>query len=118
MGPEGHAFIQGGRVAEPHTGRVPPLHQVTAEDGDVVVACEVAGLWRSGPGLTAPTLHTWPEYRVVVHGKIDADAQVFGTYDPAMAGGDALAASHHVRLFYAEGGTLTLLKDYRCASRN
>lgn len=115
MGPQGHAFIP--RVAEPHTPRV-PLHQVTAEDGDVVVACEVAGLWRSGPGLTAPTLDTWPEYRVVVYGTTDSDDRVFGNYDPALAGGDALAADRRVRLFYAEGETLTLLKDYRPATRN
>jgi hypothetical protein len=115
MGAEGHTVIQ--RVAAPHTRRL-PLHQDTAEDGDVVVACEVAGLWRSGPGLTAPTLHTWPEYRVVVYGTTDSDGQVFGNYDPAFAGGDALAADRRVRLFYAEGETLTLLKDYRPATRN
>jgi hypothetical protein len=116
MGPQG--FIQRGRAAKSQTPRLPPRHQVTAEDGDVVVACEVAGLWRSGPGLTAPTLHTWPEYRVLVFGTPAADEPVFGTYDPAMAGGDQLAANRRVRLFYAEGETLTLLKDYRPASRN
>ncbi len=115
MGAQGHTVIQ--RIAAPHTRRV-PLHKVTAEDGDVVVACEVAGLWRSGPGLTAPTLQTWPEYRVVVHGATDPHDEVFGNYDPALAGGDALAADRRVRLFYAEGETLTLLKDYRPATRN
>jgi hypothetical protein len=68
--------------------------------------------------LTAPTLHTWPEYRVVVCGTTDSDGQVFGNYDPALAGGDALAADRRVRLFYAEGETLTLLKDYRPATKN
>jgi hypothetical protein len=118
MGPQGHTFIQSGLVAKPQARHTSSLLQSTAEDGDVVVACEVAGLWRSGPGLTAPTLHTWPEYRVSVSGKTDGDGQVFGNYDPAVADGDALAADRRVRLFYAEGDTLTLLKDYRPAARN
>jgi hypothetical protein len=118
MGPEGQSFFPSGDVAESQARRTPSLRQVTAEDGDVLIACEVAGLWRSGPGLTAPTLHTWSEYRVSVSGKADDHEQVFGNYDPAVAGGEALAADRRVRLFYAEGGTLTLLKDFRPVSRN
>src|SRR6476469_4083108 len=92
MGPQGHTFTQSGRVAKLQAGRTSSLLPITAEDGDVVVACEVAGLWRRGPGLTAPPLHTWPEYRVSVSGETDGDGQVFGNYDPAVADGDALAA--------------------------
>jgi len=87
--------------------------QITAADGDVVIAREVAGIWRAGPGLVAPTTQTLPEYRVSVCGQTGVLNPIFENYDHAVVDGDALAAERRVRLFYAEGDALTLLKDYR-----
>lgn len=86
--------------------------QLIVHDGDVVIAREVSGVWRGGPGLEAPTTMTLSEYRVSVHGGEDDD-HLFSVYDRAIADGEALAALRQVRLFYNEGTTLTLLKDYR-----
>lgn len=86
--------------------------QLIVHDGDVVILREVAGIWRGGPGLAAPTTMTLSEYRVSVHGAED-DEHVFAVYDRAVADGEALAALRQVRLFYSEGSALTLLKDYR-----
>jgi hypothetical protein len=94
-----------------------PSTQLIVEHGDVVVSLEVAGIWRSGPGLTAPTTETLSEYRLEVHGEPEAAEHTFEVYDGAVASGDALAANRSVRLFYAEGDALTLLKDYRPGSR-
>jgi len=94
-----------------------PCTELILEQGDVVVTLEVAGIWRSGPGLTAPTTHTLSEYRVEIHGDGETAEHTFGMYDPAVADADALAANRQVRLFYAEGDALTLLKDYRSAPR-
>jgi hypothetical protein len=90
-----------------------PSAQLILERGDVVVTLEVAGIWRSGPGLTAPTTETLAEYRLEVHGEGEAAEHTFEMYDRAVACGDALAANRNVRLFYAESDALTLLKDYR-----
>ena len=86
--------------------------QLIVHDGDVVIAREVSGIWRAGPGLEAPTTLTLSEYRVSVHGDDDED-HVFAVYDRAIADGEGLAALRQVRLFYSEGTGLTLLKDYR-----
>jgi hypothetical protein len=86
--------------------------QLIVHDGDVVIAREVSGVWRGGPGLEAPTTLTLSEYRVSVHGGEDDD-HVFSVYDRAIADGEGLAALRQVRLFYSEGAALTLLKDYR-----
>ncbi len=91
-------------------------HLIVAE-GDVLVQREIAGIWRSGPGLTTPITMTTPEYRVSVCGQPDQRERVFTVYESAVADADALAAALRVRLFYAERTVLTLLKDYRPASR-
>jgi hypothetical protein len=94
-----------------------PSPDLILEHGDVIVTLEVAGIWRSGPGLTAPTTDTLSEYRVAVHGEGEIAEHTFEMYDPAVADGDALAANRNGRLFFAEGDALTLLKDYRPAPR-
>jgi hypothetical protein len=53
------------------------------------------------------------EYRVWVRGETDETHHIFTVYDRAITDGQALAALRQVRLFYAEGTALTLLKDYR-----
>lgn len=92
------------------------LH-ITVDRGDVVVTLEVAGIWRGGPGLAAPTTQTLPEYRVSVCGQTGVLDPIFEIYEHAVADGDTLAADRQVRLFYTEGDTLTLLKDYRPGHR-
>jgi hypothetical protein len=87
--------------------------QLVVQEGDVVIAREVAGIWRGGPGLTTPTTLTLSEYRVLVRGETEDSHHLFTVYDRAVADGQALAALRRVRLFYADGGALTLLKDYR-----
>ena len=87
--------------------------QFTVENGDIVVTREIAGIWRSGPGLTAPTVQTLPEYRVSIHGETDAAEHIFEMYGSAIADGHVRAADRHARLFYAEGDEVTLVKDYR-----
>jgi len=89
--------------------------QLIVHDGDVVIAREVAGIWRGGPGLETPTTLTLSEYRVSVRGVRDDD-HVFAVYDRAVADAEALAALRQVRLFYSDGTALTLLKDYRLSS--
>ena len=89
--------------------------QLMVHDGDVVIAREVSGIWRAGPGLETPTTLTLSEYRVSVHGAVDDD-HVFAVYDRAIADGEGLAALRQVRLFYTEGTALTLLKDYRLSA--
>jgi hypothetical protein len=89
--------------------------QLIVHDGDVVIAREVAGIWRGGPGLEAPTTLTLAEYRVSVHG-VEDDEHVFAVYDRAIADGEALAALRQVRLFYSDGSALTLLRDYRLSA--
>jgi hypothetical protein len=91
--------------------------QIAADDGDVIITREVAGIWRGGPGLAAPTTQTLPEYRVSVCGQTGVLDPIFEIYEHAVADGDALATERRVRLFYAEGEALTLLKDYRAAHR-
>jgi hypothetical protein len=117
VGPELNTQISRAPVAKTRPQRMRSADLIL-EDGDVVVTLEVAGIWRSGPGLTAPTTQTLSEYRVAVQGQAaDAGGYTFEMYDPAIANGDSLAADRGVRLFYAEGDALTLLKDYRPAPR-
>ena len=114
MGPDTNAAISSSAIAQPQLNATAcPL---TVEQGDVVVSLEVAGIWRSGPGLTTPTTQTLAEYHLSVRGQTDIE-HIFEMYDTAVADGDALAADRKVRLFYSEGNAVTLLKDYRTAHR-
>jgi len=129
MGPDGDGAIRRARksrLQEKRTGKPVPIgsvdrrrarRQPIVEDGDVVIAYGIAGIWRSGPGLESPTTLTMAEYRLSVRGRAHNGEQVFTMYDHAIAGGDALAATLQVRLFYADGTALTLLKNYRPAAR-
>jgi len=113
MGPDGNSA---GTAAQPIGAEARPIvsqSRVAVDDGDVVITLEVAGIWRAGPGLVAPTTQTLPEYRVSVWGQTGVLDPIFEMFDRAVADGDALAASRQVRLFYSEGEALTLLKDYR-----
>jgi hypothetical protein len=113
MGPDVNTAIQRARVAKRQPRAIVPPPSLSLETGDVVVTLEIAGIWRSGPGLTAPTTQTVSEYRVSIHGQTDTDDRLFEMYDRAMADGHALAADRKARLFYVEGEALTLVKDYR-----
>ena len=114
MGPDINAVISSSAVAQRQVNA--PSCPLTVEQGDVVVSLEVAGIWRSGPGLTAPTTQTLAEYHLSVLGQTDVE-HIFELYDTAVADGEALAALRKVRLFYSEGKAVTLLKDYRTAHR-
>jgi hypothetical protein len=116
MGPEVNSADAAARVVDVQPQIVPGV-QITIDSGDVVITREVAGIWRSGPGLAAPTTETLPEYRVSVSGQTGVLDPIFEIYDRAVADGDALAADRQVRLFYAEGEAITLLKDYRPGQR-
>ena len=113
MGPDVNTAIQRARVAKRQPRAIVPPPRLSLETGDVLVTLEIAGIWRSGPGLTAPTTQTLSEYRVSIHGQSDADERLFEMYDRAIADGDGLAADRKARLFYVEGEALTLVKDYR-----
>lgn len=128
MGPDGGRVMHKHKAAQPSTLRLAPADdpieiaqrmlsssQLIVHDGDVVIAREVFGIWRGGPGLETPTTLTLSEYRVSVQGAED-DEHVFAAYDRAIADGQALAALRQVQLFYSEGSALTLLKDYRLSS--
>lgn len=106
-----NTVIRRARVAK--ASRTVVRATATVQDGDVIIAREIAGIWRSGPGLTTPTTQTLPEYRVSVRGQTDTAGRIFEMYDPALADADALAANRKVCLFYLDGDALTLLKDYR-----
>jgi hypothetical protein len=112
MGPQ----VNTAPAANPTIGAQQPRMSgapLTVDNGDVVVTYEIAGVWRGGPGLAAPTTQALPEYRVSVRGETGVLEPIFEIYDRAVADGDTLAADRKVRLFYAEGDVLTLLKDYR-----
>ena len=114
MGP--HLTTVPGSVSAQHAQPPRSISQrqfIAVENGDIVVTREIAGIWRSGPGLTAPTVQTLPEYRVSIQGEADATEHIFEMYGSAIADGHTIAADRHARLFYAEGGALTLVKDYR-----
>jgi hypothetical protein len=90
--------------------------QLIIEEGDIIVVREISGIWHAGPGLTSPTTASRLQYRVLVRGQRDEEIErVFAKYDRAVMNGEVLAADRRVRLFYAEGDTLSLLKDYRPA---
>jgi hypothetical protein len=90
--------------------------QLIIEEGDIIVVREISGIWHAGPGLTSPTTASRLQYRVLVRGQRDAEIErVFAKYDRAVMDGEVLAADRRVRLFYAEGDALSLLKDYRPA---
>jgi len=117
MGPQVNPVSSASEGIEAQTPRIASDVQITVDDGDVVITLEVAGIWRAGPGLVAPTTQTLPEYRVSVCGQTGVLNPIFEMYDHAVADGDALAAQRRVRLFYADGDALTLLKDYRPGHR-
>src|SRR5262249_26538691 len=82
--------------------------QLIVEEGDIVVAREVAGIWHAGPGLTSPTTMSRSQYRIVVRGRRDDEIErVFAKYDRAVMDGEVLAANRRVRLFYSDGNSLT-----------
>lgn len=56
-------------------------------------------------------------YCLIVRGQHDDSRRVFATYEHATIDAEALAAEDRVRLFYDENGALTLLKDYRPATK-
>lgn len=96
--------------------RVLSRRQLIVEEGDIVVAREIAGIWHAGPGLTSPTTMSRSQYRIVVRGERDVEVErVFAKYDRAVMDAELLAADRRVRLFYSDGTALTLLKDYRPA---
>lgn len=96
--------------------RILTRRQLIIEEGDIVVAREIAGIWHAGPGLTSPTTMSRSQYRILVRGERDDEIErVFAKYDRAVMDGELLAADRRVRLFYSEGNALTLLKDYRPA---
>jgi hypothetical protein len=117
MGPEANPATSAAEGIDAQPQRIVSNVQITADDGDVVIEREVAGIWRGGPGLVAPTTQTLPEYRVLVCGQTGVLDPIFEIYDHAVADGDALAAERRVRLFYSDGVALTLLKDYRPGHR-
>src|SRR5262245_10517789 len=117
MGPELSPASTAAEGIEAQPQRIVSDVQITVDDGDVVITREVAGIWRGGPGLAAPTTQTLPEYRVSVCGQTGVLDPIFEIYDHAVADGDALAADRRVRLFYTEGEAFTLLKDYRPGHR-
>jgi hypothetical protein len=96
--------------------RILTRRQLIIEEGDIVVAREIAGIWHAGPGLTSPTTMSRSQYRILVRGERDDEIErVFAKYDRAVVDGELLAADRRVRLFYSEGNALTLLRDYRPA---
>ena len=96
--------------------RILARRQLIIEEGDIVVAREIAGIWHAGPGLTSPTTVSRSQYRILVRGERDDEIErVFAKYDRAVIDAELLAAGRRVRLFYSEGNALTLLKDYRPA---
>ena len=117
MGPDGNSAGAAARRIDAEPGPIVSQKRITVDDGDVVITLEVAGVWRAGPGLVAPTTQALPEYRVSVCGQTGVLNPIFEIYDHAVADGDALAANRQVRLFYEEGESLTLLKDYRPGQR-
>ena len=52
-----------------------------------------------------------------VYGPHDDSRRSFAIYERAIVDAEALAAERRVRIFYDEDGALTLLKDYRPATR-
>jgi hypothetical protein len=113
MGPELNPASSAAEGLDADPQRIVSNVQITVDGGDVVITREVAGIWRGGPGLEAPTTQVLPEYRVSVYGQTGVLDPIFEIYDHAVADGDALAADRQVRLFYTEGDAFTLLKDYR-----
>lgn len=97
--------------------RVLSRRQLIVDDGDIVIAREAAGILRGTFGIDSLTGQSSPMYRLIVRGQIDDSRRVFATYERAIVDGESLAAEHRVRLFYDEDGALTLLKDYRPATK-
>ena len=97
--------------------RVLSRRQLIVEDGDVVIAREAAGILRGTFGIESLTGPSSPTYRLIVRGRLDDSRRVFATSQHAIVEGESLAAEHRVRLFYDEDGALTLLKDYRPATK-
>jgi len=88
--------------------RLVSRRQLRLDAGDVVLTRELAGQRRTSLGTT------W-QYQLRVHleGPLAAPGTIYARYELGVMTGEELAANRHVRLFYDEGGALTLLKDYR-----
>ena len=97
--------------------RVLSRRQLIVEDGDVLIAREGAGFARGTFGTEPLSSPSSSMYRLIVRGERDASRRVFATYERAIVDAEALTAEHRVRLFYDENGALTLLKDYRPATK-
>jgi hypothetical protein len=97
--------------------RVLSRRQLIVEDGDVVIAREAAGFGRGTFGTESLSSRSSSTYRLIVRGERDDSRRMFATYEHAIVDAEAHAAEHSVRLFYDENGALTLLKDYRPATK-
>ena len=73
--------------------------QLIVEPGDMMIVREPAGVFRQRTDLSTLTNTSNSQYRLSVHGQ-------------------AIAAARRVRLFYVEDAALTLLKDYRPATKH
>jgi hypothetical protein len=91
--------------------------QLLVEDGDIVIARETAGILRGTFGIESLTGSSSPTYRLIVRGQLDDSWRGFATSELAIVDGESLAAEHRVRLFYDEDAPLTLLKEYRPATK-
>ena len=91
--------------------------QLIVEDGDVVIAREAAAILRGAFGIESLSSPSRSKYQVIVRGQCHDSRRVFAMYERAIVDAEALAAGRHVRLFYDEDGALTLLKDYRPATK-
>jgi hypothetical protein len=91
--------------------------QLIVEDGDVVLVRESAGLSRGTGAGGSLGGSSSSQYRLIVRGQQDDIRRVYATYERGVVDGEALAAERHVRLFYAEDMSFTLLKDYRPAAQ-
>ena len=84
----------------------------------MMIVREPAGVFRQRTDLSTLTNTSNSQYRLSVHGQRDDRGRVFAMYDRALMDGEAVAAARRVRLFYVEDDALTLLKDYRPATKH
>ena len=87
------------------------------EDGDVVITREVAAILRGAFDIASLSNPSSSKYWLIVYGPHDDSRRSFAIYERAIVDAEALAAERRVRIFYDEDGALTLLKDYRPATR-
>ena len=91
--------------------------QLIVEDGDVVITREVAAILRGAFDIASLSNPSSSKYWLIVYGPHDDSRRSFAIYERAIVDAEALAAERRVRIFYDEDGALTLLKDYRPATR-